>query len=288
MSRRAAQQLRRAVYALQAEYEKSEIDATYDSRRRRWEVAWSDGPTPATVRARLTKAAPELSLDLLRSYSYRAYAVAAVELAMIGTVSPSRRYWGWGALRDTMDDHLADRVNPAEAHGRIGALADALVAVCDGPYPDPEAIAEPLTQRGLSWLLTPRQSNPDTSGGVVMTPIEHLTNRYADTGQLTADQSLAWQWRLHPAPARALVTAALTDEELDLDGRLAVLALLGELRAEQKHLEDQALTAAHEAGASWRAIGTALGISGQAAHERAGKRSPRIRLRRQGKPDRSR
>jgi len=52
-----------------------------------------------------------------------------------------------------------------------------------------------------------------------------------------------------------------------------VVGLLAQLRAEWEATEATALARAHEAGASWTDIGTALGVSRQSAHARARRRS---------------
>ncbi|OLT26588.1 hypothetical protein BJF83_20715 [Nocardiopsis sp. CNR-923] len=261
-----SQTLRRLAAALAAEHPGCHAQATYDAAERDWTLSWIDGPTTASVRERLPA---DGRAHLRRHHGRRALAVCAVALSLAGRLEGIGRYDRW-ALEDTLREHLDQIADPQAAGGRTGALADALLA--DLPERVEAAdIVVAVIDRGLARLL--RQSSTDaTSGGqdpLAMSPAEYLTSRYAEPGRSFLD----WSARLTTAPPTALVAAALDDERLDADGHLAVVALLGQMRAEQERLEDRVLAGAHAAGASWARIGAAMGITKQSAHARASRRS---------------
>ncbi|MFD3685458.1 hypothetical protein ACFWTE_11635 [Nocardiopsis sp. NPDC058631] len=268
--------LRRLAADLSTEHPGCRAHAEYDTSYREWTLAWTDGPTDDTVRERLPVGE---AIDLRRSYTHRALAVAAIELSLSGDLGKVGRRDRW-TLQNALTVHLAARTDPHATDGRTGALADALLDHLGQQHPDPSEIAA-AARGGVAHLL--RQPSADAAGEgdgdpLVMGPAEYLTSRYAK-GQAALD----WRDRLATAPAAELVAelvAATADEHLDAAGHLAVLALLGQMRADLDRLEDAALTRAHAAGASWARIGAVLGITKQSAHTRAKRRAS-------GRPTRS-
>jgi len=141
------------------------------------------------------------------------------------------------------------------------------------PQPDEYAIADLVAERGLTWLLpAPGEALVDEPE---LTPLEILTACYA-----TGAHARAWQERAQPMPLREAVDAALADPALDQPAALAMVALLPQLRVEQERTEAAAVEAARRVGASWSAVGAALGISKQSAYTWA-------RLRNAGAPSRA-
>ncbi|MEY9210575.1 hypothetical protein ABH917_000021 [Thermobifida halotolerans] len=180
------------------------------------------------------------------------------------------------AVKARMDENIAE---PDQAEGRLAALATRLEQAAEQsglPAWDERAVCDLVGERGVSWLLTPRQPKTDSTDVLVMSPAEHLTHRYLATDlppRLMRGAEAAWHHRLQALPARELLDRALADPDLDAADHLAVVGLLAQLRAEWEATEATALQRAHEAGASWADIGAALGITRQSAHARARRRS---------------
>lgn len=240
-----------------------------------WRLSWHCGPTRQAVQARVEEALPGVRVVLDRTYCRRAYAIQALALVLDGTLRPGR------FLADTvqarMDGGIAE---PDQAEGRLAALADRLEQAAEQsglPAWDERGVCDLVAERGVSWLLTPRQPKTDSADVLVMSPAEHLTHRFLPPVEhLTlrgSEEARAWHYRLQTLPARELVDRALAEETLDAADHLAVVGLLAQLRAEWEATEATALARAHEAGASWTDIGTALGITRQSAHARARRRS---------------
>lgn len=243
-------------------------DYDYDRSDGCWEWRWVDGPMPGRVAEELGEAADRVRL--VRRLGPRAVAVGVL-LRALGRDTGGRTD-PWTAPPD-----------PQQApDGRTGAMADALVAaVPDYAADDSYWLARRLTELGgPAALLSPYTgTTADTGGPLAMTPIEHLTQRYAArTGWPAAE---AWRERLVVLDTRTAVLAALDDARsddarsdadpgaaADRATRLAAVALLGELRRETEELEQFAMDSAVNAGASYTDLGRALGVTRQVAHKR--------------------
>lgn len=254
-----ARQIRRAVAAAAQQCHlpaPETVDLGYDRTAGVWEWAYTDGPAPDTVAAALGPAAGHVRLQ--RRLSPRATALGAVLAAQ-------------GRARDAETDR-PDRALDA----RTGALADALAARMPAHAADDDrAVAEHLRSIGLATLLHPYTggTGPDADDPLAMSPLEHLTARYA--ARVDAEAASAWRRSLTVLGERQAALYALADEDADRTTRLAAVALLGALRAGLEAMEDRALTAATEAGASYAQLGRAMGVARQVAHRRHARRAAR-------------
>ncbi|MGI5122174.1 hypothetical protein ACQEU5_21945 [Marinactinospora thermotolerans] len=158
------------------------------------------------------------------------------------------------------------QVDDAAVDKRIAAMAEALATALN----DALDAAEPYRVRerleGLGGL--PALLHPYTGPAPSMTPIEHLTHRYAvRVGGLAAVE--AWRQRLAVLDPPAAVEAALADADADRATRLAVVALLGDLRRALEAQERAAMDRAMELDdVSYTDLGRALGVARQVAHRR--------------------
>ncbi|MFI6579374.1 hypothetical protein ACIBFB_26625 [Nocardiopsis sp. NPDC050513] len=235
-----------------------------------WILSWRDGPSLQRVEEAAAAAAPHAQVGAHRSYSPRAWALAAIEACLQGRTGP--RPGDGSALARQVEGALAQAEDPDHAgDARRAAMAEALIRACEDPAYEDRLLA-PVAKEGLAWLLTPYEA-ATTDAPLAMGPAEHLTARYArgaDEGE--------WTHRLRALPAPVLVQRAGADPGLDRAGRLAVLGLLEEMRALWAATEGAAIAAARDAGApggraSWSQIGAALGgISKQGAQDRARRR----------------
>ncbi|MBB6001334.1 hypothetical protein HNR25_005165 [Streptomonospora salina] len=232
------------------------VDLDYDRTAGLWAWTYTDGPAPDTVAAALGPATGHVRLQ--RRFSPRATALGAVLAAQ-------------HRPRETGAAH-PDRAPDA----RTGALADALAArMPDHAADDDRAVAEHLRRIGLAALLHPYTggTGPDAEDPLAMTPLEHLTDRYA--ARVDAEAAAAWRGSLTVLGERQAALCALAEEDADRATRLAAVALLGALRAGLEAMEDRALTAATEAGASYAELGRAMGVARQVAHRRHARRAGR-------------
>ncbi|WP_017559886.1 hypothetical protein [Nocardiopsis baichengensis] len=226
----------------------------YD-RRDGWRWEWTDGPAPGQVAEKLGPAAGEVRLE--RRLGPRAAALAVV-LQALGRAGHER------------SDPAAAPPDPATAPDeRTGALADAL----DASAPlhaagEPGALARHLREAGgLAALLRPYAGTAADAGDpLAMTPIEHLTDRYAP--HLGWQAAQAWRERLATMDAADAAERALAEQAPDGPTALAAVALLGELRRAMEERERAAMDAARAAGASYTDLGRALGVKRQVAHTR--------------------
>ena len=252
----------------------TEIRVTHDSGAR-WYLEWTDGPTRTAVRAAVDAAdLAGAEIRLYRTSTARAVALCAVRLAATGELGIGQR---WGQPLSQVQYFLDDIDHPERpTDEREDQMATKLLAAAtpaDRQWPDEYRIADLVAERGLAWLLpVPGEAVVDAPE---LSPLEILTARYA-----TGAQSRAWQEQAQTMPVRDAVDAALADPALDRIAALAMVALLPQLRVEQEHTEAAAVDAARRAGASWSAVGAALGISKQSAHTWA-------RLRAAGHPSRA-
>ncbi|MFD3685469.1 hypothetical protein ACFWTE_11690 [Nocardiopsis sp. NPDC058631] len=237
-----------------------------------WELRWTDGPSIPLVRTQAAAAAPDTDVELLRTHSPRAWALAAIRACLAGQIRPGT---DGPALVWRLEEPLAATEDPDQAPEgeRLGKMAEELLAQAQDTLL-PHLFLAPVATDGAAHLLTPFQAKPGAeSGPLVMSPAEHLTARYA-RGQDVRE----WRFRLRTLPVADLVAAAQADKDLDRAGRLAVLGLLDDMRQLWESTEAGAFASARDTGApggaaSWAQIGAVLGISRQAAHERGTRRA---------------
>lgn len=235
-------------------------EPTYD-RSEGWSWEWRDGPSPARVAQELGETGAA-RVRLARRPSPRAAALAVIGEALGGT---------------DLETHLAGEDTTIAPDARTDALAQALAASAPSYGADDALLLRRHLhqQGGPATLLHPYTGThgPDETDPLAMTAVEHLTARYA-LPVLGHDTYDAWRRHLHLAPdAPGLARAALADAEADRATRLAAVAMLGDLRAEMEALEDAAMTAATEAGASYTDLGRAMGVARQVAHRRHSRRA---------------
>lgn len=252
----------------------AELRVTHEGGAR-WYLEWTDGPTRTAVREAVDAAdLAGAEIRLYRTFTARAVALGTVRLAAAGELGIGRR---WGQPLSQVQHALDDVDHPERPiDHREDQMATRLLAAAtpaDRQWPDEYHIADLVAQRGLAWLLT--TTGEETADAPDLAPLEILTARYAAGGQ-----ARAWQEQAQPMPLREAVEAALADPTLDQPTALAMVALLPQLRVEQERTEAAAVDAARRAGASWSAVGAALGISKQSAHTWA-------RLRTTGRPSRA-
>lgn len=239
-----------------------------------WLMQWTDGPTELDMRARIETVAPGAEVDLRRSYSPRAWTLAALCACLTGQVDRfgiDGAQLAWTVEVDLREIEAPDRRRDGEH--LVAALADRHLERTEDVVSSEERLLEPLAKEGPAALLTPRQAKLDASDVLVMSPAQHLTARYA-----RGEDAWAWRMRLRTLPVEDLVAAAQADPELDRVGRLAVLGLLEEMRRLWEATEAAAFAAARDieapgGQASWSQIGAVLGISRQGAHERGHRRA---------------
>lgn len=270
MSRsRTPQQLRALAADLSERYPRCRATAEHESGKK-WDLTWSCGPSVPQVKKAVTEAAPEAEVRLLRSYNLRAHALTGIRACLAGQVD---YYADRASLAWQVEDSLAEIENPDQTGDeRLAAMADALMQEAGHTRLEHQML-EPIAQRGVAHLLTPRQARPRAEGPLTMSPAEHLTARYAH-----GEDAYQWRTRLRTLPVEDLVTAAQADPELDKVGRLAVLGLLEDMRRLWERTEASAFAAARDTDApggqaSWTQIGAVLGITRQAAHERGHRRA---------------
>jgi hypothetical protein len=240
-----------------------------------WLIQWANGPTQAQMRPRVAKAAPGAEMELRRTYSPRAWTLAALRLCLEGQVD---RFGASGSsLALAAEQALTTTEAPdraAEGEALLAALAERHLERTEaGAAIYEDRLLDALAKQGVAPLLTPRQGSLDAGDVLVMSPAQHLTARY-----VTGEDAWAWRMRLRTLPVPGLVAAAQTDPDLDQVGRLAVLGLLEEMRKLWEATEAQAFAAARDASApggaaSWGQIGAVLGISRQGAQDRGKRRA---------------
>ena len=239
-----------------------------------WLMQWSDGPTERGMRARIETVTSGVEVDLRRSYSPRAWTLAALRACLTGQVDRfgiDGIQLAWEVERDLRKIEAPDQ--PRDEERLVAALADRHLERTEDVVSSEERLLEPLAKEGPAALLTPRQTKLDNTDVLVMSPAQHLTARYA-----RGEDAWAWRMRLRTLPVEDLVTAAQADEGLDKVGRLAVLGVLEEMRRLWERTEAAAFAAARDVEApggqaSWSQIGDVLGISRQGAQDRGKRRA---------------
>ncbi|MFI6889942.1 hypothetical protein [Streptosporangium canum] len=259
------------------------VDAAYGERGRRWELSWSNGPTPDTMKTHLTKLAQRAGLDpalfdLSRIVQDNALALQAVRYLRAAPTGEDPYAYesalAWEIERAARDTDHPDR--PLDE--REAALAARLLAA-EGGYTTPRSLADRLLGEGLAALLDDglEQERPGERAWAA----EYLTARYAAT--LTtphaagpADHAQAWRRHLLTAPPGALLAAAAADPDAPAAVRLAALTLAPAVRAELEAALAEAdaaelglITALRADGSAWAQIGRALGTTRQGAAQRA-------------------
>lgn len=258
-----------------------DVEPHYDDYGRgwTWSLRWSNGPSYTTMRSALNDVtghlAPDISnWDLHRIVQDDALAVQTVRLALAGDL--------YGDMApDTYIEHVAQQTDDPDrpVSEREALMARRLLEVTGG-----SRMGTAVCERGLAWLLQPPLSGADGPGSAGhdggrtavaddrQAAVELLTARYA-----TGEAHRRWERQLQALPVRDALDAALVDPDPPIDCVTAALTLLPVIRAETTawldEVELQTMATARNCGCSWRQIGDRMGISAQAAQQRAVRRT---------------
>lgn len=268
-------QARATARALAEHFGLRAVEARYDDYGDgpAWYLNWSNGPTYTTMQAALDDLAPQLAPDvgrwrLSRVVQDDALAVQAVRLALAGQLHPGGSPNG---QIETACHTTDDPDRPVDE--REAAMARRLLEATGG-----SRMGELLQERGLAWLLPRQDTRPredaDARVDEPQTALEVLTARYA-----VGEARRRWERQTITLPVQDAVEAALADPDTPGTCINAALTLLPVLRAgieaRLDATEKRAMAAARQRGRSWSQIGRRMGISAQAAQQRAARRADR-------------
>jgi hypothetical protein len=194
------------------------IEAVYGDSTREWTLEWTDGPTVEQVQRAARQAEPEATDDIryVRKLSESAIALGAVRLEISGAASTRGRFH---VSTTAVHEFWRTVPLPAPDTDRERRLVYAAVYQVHDDHRSNVVDHQEICDEIASGLELIAQRS-----GVVLTPIETLTARYA----FGRDRAV-WHYGLVPMPAEAAFQAVCADPKASAEIIAAALTLLPEL-----------------------------------------------------------